>query len=257
LKADRPFDHRLYQELNTAREKVVQSILGDLKEKLQLKTAIDIGCGLGHFCHHLHALGFEVLGVDAREENIEEARRRYPELAFQVVNAEEIAMKGLGKFDLVLCLGLLYHLENPFRVIRQISEMTEKLAMIEGVCYPSLEPVMALLDENNLTDQGVNYLAFYPSESCLLKMLYRSGFNECFYPNPMPAHKFYESNQNGYRYRTMIAAAKTQMESKFLSPGVEPQTDLTPWNLKPLGAMGLRSERIYRVLHGFFGGRRV
>jgi SAM-dependent methyltransferase len=252
LRVDWPFDQRLYQELNAARERVVQRVLGDLKQRLQLKTAIDIGCGLGHFSHFLHSLGFEVLGIDAREDNIEEARRRYPELAFQVVNAEDMAMSKLGTFDLVLCLGLLYHLENPFRVIRQLSGMTAKLTMIEGVCYPSSVPAMVLLDENNLGDQGVNHLAFYPSESCLLKMLYRSGFDKCFFPNPMPAHRFYEKNKNGCRYRTMVVAAMMQMDSSYLSPEAEPQTDLTPWNLKPLRALGRRFDRVYTILHSLF-----
>jgi SAM-dependent methyltransferase len=253
LKANWAFDQRLYQELNAAREQVVKNVLSDLRAPLELKTAVDVGCGLGHFSNFLHSLGFQVLGVDARRENVEEAQKRYPELRFQVANAEDLAVNKLGTFDLVLCLGLLYHLENPFHVIRQLAGMTAKLALVEGVCYPSSEPAMVLLNENTIEDQGVNYLAFYPSESCLLKMLYRSGFSACFFPSPMPAHPFYEANKSGYRYRTMMAAAKVNLSSPALSTVAEPKTDLTPWNLKPLRALGFRSNRIYNFFQSLLG----
>lgn len=244
LKSDWSFDARLYQELNAAREQVLRPILAELKSDLQLKTAVDVGCGVGHFSNFLHSLGLDVLGVDVREENVTESRRRYPHLDFRLLNAEEPAMENLGVFDIGLCLGLLYHLENPFRVIRQLGAITSKISIAEGVCYPSTEPVMVLLNENELGDQGVNYLAFYPSEACLLKMFYHSGFADCFYPRPMPSHPFYQRNGNGYRYRTIMAAAKVPVTSERLVRQPEIETALTPWNMKPLRALGLRADRL-------------
>jgi SAM-dependent methyltransferase len=244
LKSEWSFDARLSQELNAARKQVLRPILAELKQDLQLKTAVDVGCGVGHFSNFLKELGFDVLGVDAREENVAEARQRHPHIEFRVLNAEDAAMEKLGAFDLGLCLGLLYHLENPFRVIRHLSSITSKIAFVEGVCYPSTEPAMVLLDENTLEDQAVNYLAFYPSEACLLKMLYRSAFTDCFYPRPMPAHPFYQKNRNGFRYRTLIAASKVGVTSEQLVREAESETDLTPWNMRPLRALGLRVDRL-------------
>jgi SAM-dependent methyltransferase len=244
LKSDWSFDAQLYQELNAAREQVLRPILAELKDDLHLKTVVDVGSGVGHFSNFLHSLGFEVLGVDAREENVTEARKRFPNLEFRVQNAEDSAMEKLGVFDVGLCLGLLYHLENPFRVIRHLAAITSKIAFVEGVCYPSTDPVMVLLNENKLGDQGVNYLAFYPSEACLLKMLYHAAFTDCFYPLPMPPHPFYERNGNGFRYRTILAASKAPVASRYLVRKAEPETDLTPWNMKPLRALGLRADRL-------------
>jgi len=255
LKAEWSFDQGLYQELNTTREQVLREVLAEQKANLELKTAIDVGCGVGHFSNFLHSQGLEVLGVDAREENIEEARRRYPDIEFRVVNAEDPDMRKLGTFDFVLCLGLLYHLENPFLVLRQLGALTAKLAMVEGVCYPSNEPAMVLMDESKAGDQGVNYVAFYPSEACLLKMLYRSSFTDCFYPWPMPGHPFYQKNLNGFRYRTMMGASKVAVRSERLVREAEPQTDLTPYNMMPLRAWGLRTDRLaglfQKALHLF------
>jgi SAM-dependent methyltransferase len=255
MSADWAFDRPLYQELNAPREDALRNVLTDLREKLQLKTAIDVGCGLGHFTKFLHSLGFEAEGVDAREENVAEARKRYPDLQFRTANVETMEPGSFGKFDLVLCLGLLYHLENPFRAIRNLEAMTQKLALIEGICYPSTEPVMVLLDENEIGDQGVNYFAFYPSENCLLKMLYRSGYAACFYPKPMPSHAAYVRNRNGFSYRTMILAARIALDSTLLTRVAEPQTDLTPWNRKPLRALGLRMDRLNGALMKVLKGK--
>ena len=45
----------------------------------------------------------------------------------------------LGEFDLVLCFGLLYHLENPMRTIRHLRALTGQGLLLEsmslrGIC---------------------------------------------------------------------------------------------------------------------------
>ena len=212
------FDKSHYDALNAAREATVESILPDLKKRLGLKTALDLGCGLGHYSEILHKYGFNVLAVDGRAENVQEARRRYPHLKFEVADAQDAALAKLGKFDLVFCFGLLYHLENPFRVVRNIADLVDKLTFVEGIVYPSPEPAMVLMDENHGEDEGLNFLAFYPSEACLVKMLRRAGFSECFTPNRMPDHPEYHVGSNGFRRRTVLAASKVPISSTSFVP---------------------------------------
>ena len=255
LNANWAFDQKLYQELNSAREETVREIVTSVKDSLGLETAVDVGCGVGHFTNFLSSLRLRAVGVDARQENVEEARRRYPNLQFEVKDAEDPELLGLGTFDLVFCFGLLYHLENPFRMLRILSSMTRKLALLEGICYPSDEPVMVLIDEDHLGDQGVNYVAYYPSEACLFKMLHCSGFSECFHPSRMPRHFFYQPGGNTFRYRTIIAASKTQVSSSVLT--LQPQTasDLRSWRLKPMRALGPRTDRVVRLLKKYLEPR--
>ena len=44
----------------------------------------DLGCGPGHVAHHLAGLGCAVIGIDLSPAMIDIARRRYPQLTFQV-----------------------------------------------------------------------------------------------------------------------------------------------------------------------------
>src|SRR5262245_45689912 len=43
---------------------------------------LELGCGLGHMTARLHALGFDVVGVDAASAAVERARRLHPESTF-------------------------------------------------------------------------------------------------------------------------------------------------------------------------------
>jgi ubiquinone/menaquinone biosynthesis C-methylase UbiE len=44
----------------------------------------DLGCGSGHIAAHLQSLGLRAMGIDLAPGMIEEARRRYPQIPYEV-----------------------------------------------------------------------------------------------------------------------------------------------------------------------------
>ena len=250
------FDKSHYDALNVAREAAVQSVLPDLKNGLALKTVLDLGCGLGHYSQILHKYGFDVLAVDGRPENVAEARHRYPHLKFEIADAEDPKLGDLGKFDLVFCFGLLYHLENPLRVIRNIARLTNKFTLVEGMVYPTPEPAMVLMDENDAEDQALKFVAFYPSESCLIKMLRRAGFSECFMPARMPKHSDYDTSRNGFRRRTLLGASKVPVNSTTLVPWPDPSPKADPWEMLPLYPSHPRAGAVYGAVDRWLHSKR-
>jgi len=156
-----------------ARKAGVRSLLTNLRQKLELHTAVDIGCGVGYFSAFLHEMGFEVVGVDGRKDNVREAQARHPQVPFEHGNLEDPAILSRGPFDLVFCFGLIYHLENPLLAIRHLRLLTSKPLLIESMCAPGYQPWMFLREEPRLEAQSLTHLAFYRTESCLAKMLYR------------------------------------------------------------------------------------
>jgi SAM-dependent methyltransferase len=229
LNTPRVFDQKQYENLNFRRAAALTRLLGELKDKLRLRTAIDVGCGLGYFSKLLGDLGLDVTGVDGRPENVEEARRRVPHARFQIMNVEDPSVCGLGPFDLVLCLGLLYHLENPFLAIRNMQKLAPDLLIVESVIFPGAEPVMGLVDEGHAEDQGLNYVAFYPTEACLIKMIYRSGIRHVYRVTEMPDHPDFCPPQNERRVRTMLAASAEFLHSPLLERAAEPIIAFRPW----------------------------
>ena len=224
------FDLVHYERLNASRGAVVSALLSEVRHSLGLETAIDVGCGLGYFSGLLKSLGLEVTAVDGRQQNVEEAQRRFPGISFRQCDAQDSDLRDLGQFDLVFCFGLLYHLENPLLTIRHLRAMTAKLLLVEGVIFPGEDPIMALVDEGSTEDQGLNHFAFYPTEACLTKMLYRSGFSNVYGFAAQPNHPEYHAGKNSRRIRTMLAASVKPLQSSSLKHFAEPSTPIVPWD---------------------------
>jgi tRNA (mo5U34)-methyltransferase len=170
------FDMPHTKRITKARIDFLNTLLPGLINTLGFKTALDAGCRVGYFSCYLADLGLQVSAVDGRCDNIVEAQRRHPQVRFSIHNIEDQTVRQLGVFDLVLCCGLLYHLENPFAALCNLYALTGRVLLIESMVVPSALPIVSLLDEGRSEDQSLNYIAFVPSESCLTKMLYRAGF---------------------------------------------------------------------------------
>jgi SAM-dependent methyltransferase len=247
LAETRIFDQQHYDPLNRARGDVVSRLLAEIKTPLDLRTAIDVGCGLGHFSALLQSIGFEVTGVDGRHQNVQEAQRRNPDIRFSQFDAEDSAIRSLGKFDLVFCFGLLYHLENPLLAIRHLQAITGKLLLAEGVVFPGDALTMGLVDEGPFDDQGLNHVAFYPTEACLQKMFYCAGYRFVYRFVAVPDHPGYHSKGDIPRIRTMLAASHELITSPQLDVVPRPVASIQPWDAENVAANTSSAE----ALRGF------
>ncbi len=212
------FDADFTTRLTEARIEHLKSYLPDLIGELDLHTALDAGCGIGHFSKFLSREGLKVTGVDGRSENVQEAGRRYPDVDFKVVNVESDMFLPNCSFDLVLCCGLLYHLENPFKAVRNLSAAAGKIMIVESMVVPSKRPLMAMIDENQSEDQGLRYEAFIPSQPALVKMLYSSGFSRVYFPVSEPRHSDFRESFKHHRRRTVLVASKADLSLPMLKP---------------------------------------
>ncbi len=243
------FDRDHYEKLNAARGVVVSELLAEVRGALDLTGVIDVGCGVGYFSELLRSQGFAVTAVDGRAENVAEAGLRHKEISFRQFNIEDPGLLGLGVFDLCFCFGLLYHLENPLLGIRHLRALTKTLLLIEGVTFPGDEPIMALIDEERLQDQGLHHVAFYPTEACMIKMFYRAGFSQVYGLTSQPEHPEYRSSAGRRRVRTILAASYQPIQSKMLRLLTEPASSIRPWN----PSSGVKGTQAVHTLRRFAG----
>jgi FkbM family methyltransferase len=194
-----------------------------------MKTAADVGCGVGRFSSFLQEIGYEVTGIEGREHNVLEARCRYPEIEFHHGTVEDEAIRKQGVFDLVFCFGLLYHLENPLLAIRHLRALTKGGLLLESMCIPDPSVSMVLLNEPRFEDQSLTDVAFYPSESCLVKMLYRVGFRSVYRLAVLPDHDEFRETPELKRRRTVLFASVEPVGSALLVPIAEPNESKSPW----------------------------
>jgi FkbM family methyltransferase len=223
------FDQRHYVDLIDARGEVIRKIVPQLRNVLGLSTALDAGCGLGFFTEILSECQLKAAGFDGRQTNVDEARRRYPDLTFDVGDIEDSSIVRLGSFDFVLCFGLLYHLENPLRAIRHLRALTGKVLFLESMCLPSDEPFALLREEPPFDDQSLTNLAFYPSEGCIVKMLYGCGFSRVYKVSQLPDHDDFRETKENRRARTVIVAAFEDLNLSGLVKLEEPREKAYPW----------------------------
>lgn len=94
----------------------------------------DLGSMEGGFSLALALKGADVVGVEARAQEIEKANLlkehfEINNLIFIQGDVKDFNRESFGKFDLVLAFGILYHLDNPIQVINQISGTTNRLIL--------------------------------------------------------------------------------------------------------------------------------
>lgn len=241
------FDTAVAVRFVEARKESLGPLISSLKEKLGMRTALDVGCGVGYLSAFLRDLGFDVTAVDGREENVQEARRRYPEIKFYRADVEDASVQQWGAFDLVFCVGLLYHLENPLLAIRRLRSITSKCLIVESMCLPGDRPCMLLREEPRVENQSLTDIAFYPSEGCLVKMLYRAGFSIVYRVASFPSFDDFRDTHDHFRRRTMLFAAPAPLSVPGLILVPEPLANEDPWT-KPRAGIPSLPFRIGRFM---------
>jgi 2-polyprenyl-3-methyl-5-hydroxy-6-metoxy-1,4-benzoquinol methylase len=100
------------------------------------KRVLDIGCLEGYFSAECALHGAEVLGVEGRLINAKKCEFVKSVLGlhnFRIVQDDAMAVtrEKYGLFDAVLVLGLLYHLEDPFSFLENVSRLCGGFALID------------------------------------------------------------------------------------------------------------------------------
>jgi ubiquinone/menaquinone biosynthesis C-methylase UbiE len=163
-------------------------------------TCLDVACHEGFFSLHLADKGCrKVLGVDAREEHVRDARligKAYGRgnLEFRHGDVRRMDPKDLGTFDVVLMFGLLYHLENPIGALVLAKALTGRVCLLETQVAPNLTGLtdcghyqwqkemhgsFAIVDETEELanpESSVSGISLYPSKEGLLWVMRKLGF---------------------------------------------------------------------------------
>ena len=141
-------------------------------------------------------------------------------LAFQQGDIHQQSPGHLGQFDVVLMLGLLYHLENPVGALRVCRSLCSKLCIIETQIVPGmtgyvdygsyqyvrpLKGSFGIIDETEEThgpEASITGVCLVPSLDALMWLLRKVGFSSVAVLEP--PEDAYE--QLRYHKRVMVAA---------------------------------------------------
>jgi 2-polyprenyl-3-methyl-5-hydroxy-6-metoxy-1,4-benzoquinol methylase len=168
----------------------------DRRDLLTLAGAgpvLDIGCGDGDLSFFFESLGRRVIAIDNPATNYNRT------LGFRTLRAalgSSVELKvsdvdaGLDlsgrTFGLALCLGVLYHLKNPFGFLETMSRHVRHCIVSTRIAQVTVrgtamaqEPVAYLLNPSEANHDPTNYWIF--SEAGLRRILDRTGWDLCDY----------------------------------------------------------------------------
>jgi 2-polyprenyl-3-methyl-5-hydroxy-6-metoxy-1,4-benzoquinol methylase len=141
------------------------------------KSVLDVGCNAGFFSFVAAERGAGyVCGIDANEKYIAQARFaneiRGDNVDFRALRIQQLPSLN-RKFDITICIGLLYHLGDIYGAIKSISAMTTEMAIVESAIHP---------DDNELplvrvaTQEGKLPGVWHPNIAALEALFKLCGF---------------------------------------------------------------------------------
>jgi tRNA (mo5U34)-methyltransferase len=179
-------------------------------------TALDIGCNAGFYSFELAKRGAEVTGVDVDEHYLAQARWAARHLdEGRSVRFEQRAVYRLredpSRYDLVLFLGVLYHLRYPLLGLDLVAEKARRLVVVQTLTMPGddvvdapedvtidersrlLEPgwPKAAFIERKLANDATNWWA--PNHAAVEAMLRSAGLEVV----DRPGHEIYVCRPRG------------------------------------------------------------
>jgi SAM-dependent methyltransferase len=148
-----------------------------LPVELEGRSFLDVGCWEGVHCADALRHGArDVVGIDlATGDDLAKNLRRYG-FEFIQMDVSSESWLGVGRFDVVLCAGLLYQVPDPMSLLLRLHHVSTELLVLEtGFTYHGGElPMMLFHGGGEGTTNPVNW--WTPNRGCLEQMLETAGF---------------------------------------------------------------------------------
>src|SRR4051794_28925829 len=132
--------------------------------------ALDIGCNAGHYTFSLARRGAQVTGLEPDEHYLAQARWAAAQfgleerIEFRRGSVYDLAGTS-ERWDLVLFMGVLYHLRHPLLALDAVSRVVERLLVFQTLTMPGAPSAAApadvsLEERDRLLEDGWPRMAF-------------------------------------------------------------------------------------------------
>lgn len=195
-------------ELHPWRRKVMMDAIENMHSNFGELSVLDLGSGEGAMSIALWQKGIrDITCVEIRKNNIEKAKFACDHFGASPkhVNCdiEDFLRDNNREYDITIFMGLLYHILNPFAVMKAIGSITKNTMVIETVLAsnnsisfvnskeysPTNAGFFVRIDSAESHTAGTNDLELWPNEKGLRKLLCYSGFSnfeKCNYGEEAP-----------------------------------------------------------------------
>lgn len=94
------------------------------------KYALEFGCALGAASKVLYDFGYNVIATDISSYAIKRARKLSPQITFLKHDIQKPLALYKRKYDLIICLDVIEHLEMPEKAIRNMYQLIDKNGVV-------------------------------------------------------------------------------------------------------------------------------
>jgi tRNA (mo5U34)-methyltransferase len=185
-----------HQSLEQQRRRVEQF---HIPQDLHGKRVLDIGAWDGWFSFEMERRGAQVLAVDsAKNTRLLEAKNILgSKIDYHIADICRLTYRDVGTFDIVLFLGVLYHVKHPVLALENVCGMTRDFACIESFISdpdPASLPVMEYYETTELRGQLDNWVG--PNVACLKAFCRTAGFARVHFESTLGER----AHVTGYRH---------------------------------------------------------
>jgi len=150
-----------------------------IPQDLTGKRILDIGAWDGWFSFEMERRGATVVAVDVREyETFLQARAALgSKVEYRIDDVVDITPERYGYFDIVLFLGVLYHLKHPLLALERVCALSTDIMCVESYvtnASPDAAAAMEFYEQRELCGQFDNWVG--PNLACLLAFCRTAGF---------------------------------------------------------------------------------
>lgn len=163
-----------HSESQKLREENLFSALVEVLPHLANLQINDFGCGEGGIGVKFARAGARVNFIDGRKENLAVAKVNAPGQTYHLVDLHG-PIPSLPQADFTLCLGLLYHTDQPSAMLSKIS-LNAPLIIVETVCLDHDDELCVTLQEEERADFSIDSGASRMSPKYLEKVLSNLGY---------------------------------------------------------------------------------
>jgi tRNA (mo5U34)-methyltransferase len=155
-----------------------------IPDNLSGKRLLDIGAWDGWFSFEAERHGAQVMAIDCVEvPTFQQIHRRLEsKVDYRVLDFYELPAAGLGKFEVVFFLGVLYHLRHPLLALEIVCGLTTDVAIVESFVidaetwkeHQDAIPTLEFYETFELGNQYDNWSGL--TVGCVLAMCRAAGF---------------------------------------------------------------------------------
>jgi tRNA (mo5U34)-methyltransferase len=138
-----------------------------LPEDLSGKSVLDIGCNAGFYSIEMRRRGAErVLGIDSDERYLAQAELASETLGYDGIEFRKLDVYDVGalgeRFDLVIFMGVLYHLRHPLLALDLIHQHVAKDMLLFQSMHRGSKHVLPLDEDYDFSETELFFESGYP-----------------------------------------------------------------------------------------------